>query len=166
MTPNLESAPSVAAQLPLPLCLALALSPLPVPHGPSVSYQDHAPLGASEPGGGFGSLHDHRICPPALGWALPKEVSFILSQCLIDAPHLLLPILSVAVSPGNLEETFTPSVLAPQDAYQPAGEGQDTFPPVSPQVTWAAAPTALGPIPRTSCSILSSPAATSIPEDA
>lgn len=106
MTPNLESAPSVAAQLSLPLCLALALSPFPVPHGPSVSYQDHAPLGASEPGGGFGSLHDHRICPPALGWALPKEV------------------------------------------------------------TWAAAPTALGPIPKTGCSNLSSPAATSIPEDA
>lgn len=111
MTPNLESAPSVAAQLSLPLCLALALSPFPVPHGPSVSYQDHAPLGASEPGGGFGNLHDHRICPPALGWALPKEVSFILSQCLIDAPHLLLPILSGAVTPGNLEEAPHPLSL-------------------------------------------------------
>uniref|UniRef100_U6DXG7 Uncharacterized protein n=1 Tax=Neovison vison TaxID=452646 RepID=U6DXG7_NEOVI len=58
---------------PLP-CPSLA-SPLPVPHGPSVSYQDHAPLGASEPGGGSGSLHDHRICPPALGGPLPEEVS-------------------------------------------------------------------------------------------
>lgn len=72
--------------LSLPLCLAIALSPLPVPHGPSVSYQDHAPLGASEPGGGFGSLHDHWICPPALGEPLPEEVSFILSQSPIDTP--------------------------------------------------------------------------------
>lgn len=165
MTPNLESAPSVAAQLSLPLCLALALSPFPVPHGPSVSYQDHAPLGASEPGGGFGNLHDHRICPPALGWALPKEVSFILSQCLIDAP-LAPPNPIWGCDSWELRGGSTPSVLAPQDAHPPAGEGQDTFPPVSPQVTWAAAPTALGPIPRTSCSILSSAAATSIPEDA
>lgn len=59
----------------------------------------------------------------------------------------------------------TPFVLAPLDTHPPSGEGQDTSPPVSPQATRAAAPTALGPIPRASCSILPAQAATGVPED-
>ncbi|KAB0389910.1 hypothetical protein E2I00_000372, partial [Balaenoptera physalus] len=89
-------------------CLCLCAWPLPcpslvspflVPHGPSVSYQDHAPLGASEPGSGSGSLHDHRICPPALGGSLPEEM---------PPPHLLLPIPPGAVTLGDSEDTPRP----------------------------------------------------------
>lgn len=59
-----------------------------------------------------------------------------------------------------------PSVFAPQDPHPPAGEGQDTSFLMSPQGTWAAAPTALGQVPGTSCSILPTPSATCFPEDA
>ena len=58
------------------------------------------------------------------------------------------------------------SVFAPQDAHSPAGEGQENSPPISPQATRPATPTALGPIPGISCFILPTPAATCVPEDA
>lgn len=60
------------------------------------------------------------------------------------------------------------SVLAPQDARPPAGEGQENCSPISPQATRPAVPTVLGPIPGIGigCFILPAPAATCVPEDA
>lgn len=146
-------------------CPSIA-SPFPVPHGPSVFYQDHAPLGAPEPGGGSGSLHDHRICPPVLGGSLPEEVSshLVLMPLQMPPPHVLLPI-HLGLRPLGTQRML--HVLCPYctDTHAPVAEGQDTSPPVSSQAPGAAAPTVLGSIPGTSSSILLTTTATRVPQD-
>lgn len=93
-------------------CPSIA-SPFPVPHGPSVFYQDHTPLGAQEPGGGSGSLHDHRICPPVLGGSLPEEVSshLVLMPLQMPPPPRAPPHPPRAATLGDSEDAPRPLSL-------------------------------------------------------
>lgn len=128
--PRLHGGLQLSASVPWPLPCPSLVSPFPVPHGRSVSQQDHAPLGAPEPRGGSGSLHDHQFALSS-GGVPSRGGEFPSCPNGPQMPHVLLSVPPGAVTLGDSENTCH-AFLAPQDTHPPAGEGQDASLHLSP----------------------------------